>query len=358
MGDSKSTINPSDFNGSVDGEPVGIYFLKNANGLEMSVTNFGARVVELFAPDRDGNFADVVLGHSTLEDYVNFKGERFLGATIGRFGNRIANGEFFLNGKAYKLAKNDGSNSLHGGVKGFDMRVWKVEKAEANSIDFSLFSPDGEEGFPGNLSVKMRYSLTDENEFVVEHRAECDADTVINLTHHSFFNLHGEGCGSVNDHILRINADKFTPIDERMIPTGKLEDVSGTPFDFRVPTEIGKRLGEDDEQLKFGNGYDHNWVLGNPGEVKLAAVVEEPKSGRVLSVYTSEPGMQFYGGNFFDGKVVGKGGRPYGRRESFALETQHFPDSPNRPEFPSSVLKKGDSYYHVCKYVFGSVRAS
>ncbi|TCC96867.1 aldose epimerase family protein [Pedobacter psychroterrae] len=330
-----------------------LYYLKNAAGMEMAVTNFGARVVELWAPDREGNFADIVLGHDHIDHYINFKGERFLGAAIGRFGNRIANGRFSLDGKSYQLPQNDGNNSLHGGFEGFDMVVWKAEQRGNGEITFSYTSQDGEQGFPGNLAISMTYRLTDENEFYISYRATTDQRTIINLTHHSFFNLRGHGNGSINDHQLMINAEYYTPIDNTLIPLGSLDPVAGTPMDFRQPTAIGKALNEKFQQLDYGIGYDHNWVLDHgTGSPKPAATLLEPDSGRYMEVFTTQPGIQFYGGNFFDGKYQGKSGRSYRYRESLALETQHFPDSPNQPAFPSTVLGPGETYAHHCIYRF------
>jgi aldose 1-epimerase len=349
-----SKMNKADFEAVIDGKQTSLYILKNANGVELSVSNFGGRVVEIFTPDKNGNFEDIALGLKSINDYVNFKSQRFFGATVGRFGNRIANGKFSLNGREYVLEQNNGTNSLHGGVKGFDMKVWDVISASDKEIKFKLVSPDGDEGFPAELTVVMTYRLTYDNEFEIIHEAQSNADTIINLTHHSFFNLHGEGIGDTNDHILTINADKFVPVDEKLIPTGELRDVQGTPHDFRTPMVIGARVNDDDQQLNFGNGYDHCWVLNKSKENELtfAAEVYEPVSGRTLKVYTTEPGMQFYGGNFFDGEI-GKSGKPYPKRCSLALETQHYPDSPNQPNFPTTVLKTGEKYLHICKYVFG-----
>ncbi len=349
-------MNPADFECVIDGKRVGLYILKNKNGLELSVTNFGGRVVELFAPDRNGNFADIVLGSDTLDEYVNFKGERFLGATIGRFGNRIKDGKFTLNGKEYQLPLNNGKNSLHGGFKGFDMKVWDVVSEIESELHLRLVSPDGDEGFPAELTVNMFYRLTDDNAFEVEYLATSDGDTHVNLTHHSFFNLHGEGVGDINDHILTIAADKFTPIDDTLIPEGAPASVEGTPFDFRKPTQIGERLNCNNIQLQRGNGYDHNWILNKSadGALDFATEVFDKSTGRVMAVFTTEPAIQFYGGNFFNG-MLGKGGKPYNYRASLALETQHYPDSPNRPDFPSTLLRKDENYHHICRYVF-SVR--
>ncbi len=334
-----------------------IYTLTNQRGISLKVTSFGGRIMELWVPGRDGVADDIVLGakeESRYEDYGS--GERFLGAAIGRFANRIAGGRFTLDGKEYRLPLNEATNSLHGGRKGFDMVYWKVEEVRSDRIVFSYVSPDGEEGYPGTLRVRMTYMLT-EDSLVIDYSAVTDAPTVVNLTHHSFFNLHGEGKGSVNDHILRINARFFTPVDENLAPTGEIAPVEGTPFDFTHATQIGLRLGEKDEQLRIGRGYDHNWVLSKPYEGALteAAVVEDPVSGRRMEVWTTEPGLQFYGGNYFDGGMKGKNGLPYGKHCAFALETQHFPDSPNRPEFPSTVLRPGKTYRQTCIYKFTRV---
>lgn len=351
-----SKMKREDFQTTVDGKKTDLYILKNKNGVEISVTNFGARVVEIWVPDRDGNFEDIVLGHDHVDKYIHFKGERFLGATIGRYGNRIDKGRFELDSVSYQLPVNDEPNSLHGGTKGFDMVVWDAEPEGAQKLNLSYLSKDGEEGYPGNLSVKMTYELTDNDEFIITHSAVTDKKTVLNLTHHSFFNLHGAGNGSINDHKLMINADKFTPINEVLIPTGEQLAVSGTPMDFQEPTLIGERVNSDDEQLKFGHGYDHNWVLKRKtaNELELAATVYESHSGRLLEVWTTEPGIQFYGGNFFDGSMIGKGGKSYDFRASLALETQHFPDSPNHSDFPSTVLIPDEIYNHVCVYKFAT----
>lgn len=331
------------------------YELKNKNGIRLTVTDFGCRIMDLWVPDKDGRFDDIVLGTYDEDKYINYgSGERFLGATIGRFGNRIAKGRFSLEGKEYTLACNNGANALHGGILGFDMVVWEVLSHSENRIDFKYVSKDGEEGYPGTLETYMSYTLTDENELVVEHRATTDKTTIVNLTHHSFFNLHGEGNGDVNDMVMTINASAYTPVDETLIPTGEIAPVEGTPFDFRKPQVIGSRLSEDNEQLRLGGGYDHNWVLdkASEGELSFAAEVYDPQSGRRMQVYTTEPGMQFYGGNYFDGSMKGKNGKSYVKNCSLALETQHFPDSPNKPQFPSTVLKPGETYKHICIYRF------
>ncbi len=349
--DSLSKVKREDFQTVVDGKNTDLFVLKNKNGLEMTVTNYGARVVEFFAPDRNGKFEDIVLGHDNIEKYVNFTGGRFLGATIGRFGNRIAGGKFTLDDVDYQLTINDAPNSLHGGEKGFDRVVWDARQINPHKLEFTYRSADGEQGYPGCLDVKMTYELTDNNEFIVTHHAVTDKRTVVNLTHHSFFNLHGAGNGTINDHVLMLNADKFTPVDEVLIPTGEQRSVEGTPMDFRTPTPIGNRVNDDYQQLEYGHGYDHNWILSRKTakELELAATVYEPVSGRFMEVYTTEPGIQFYGGNFFDGEV-GKNNKKYEHRASLALETQHFPDSPNHPEFPSTVLSPGEEYEHICIY--------
>lgn len=347
-----SKMKKEDFQMTLDGKKTDLYILKNKNGLEITVTNFGAHVVEIWAPDKNGRFEDIVLGHDHIDKYIHYKGERFLGATIGRYGNRIAEGKFTLDGKTYQLPINDTPNSLHGGFKGFDRVVWDVEQPDGHTLLLHYLSKDGEEGYPGNLDVFMKYELTDNNEFIITHEAVTDRKTVVNLTHHSFFNLHGVGNGTINDHQLMIHAAKYIPVDKNLIPTGKIEEVEGTPMDFRRPCRIGERVDCDFEQLKHGHGYDHNWVLDRKtaDEVELAATVYEPLSGRYLEVWTTEPGIQFYGGNFFDGTMTGKDGKTYEYRASLALETQHFPDSPNQPAFPSTVLEPEQRYKHICIY--------
>ncbi|MDX5419359.1 MAG: galactose mutarotase [Hymenobacteraceae bacterium] len=348
----QAELDLANFERELDGKQVRLYFLKNRNGLEMAVTNYGAKVVSLLVPDKEGRFEDIVLGFDNLDGYLNAN-EPYFGATIGRYGNRIAKGKFTLNGRQYELQTNNAPNHLHGGKKGFNAHVWDTKQVDEHIIEFSRMSPDGEEGYPGNLQVKMIYTLTDDNEFKVTYVAETDQSTVINLTHHSFFNLHGAGNGDINDHVLMINADAYTPVDNTLIPTGEIEKVDGTPMDFRNPTEIGKRVDENFEQLKFGKGYDHNWVLKESSSTEnLAATVWEPVSGRFMEVYTTEPGLQFYGGNFLDGKDKGKGGKPYTFRSALCLETQHFPDSPNQPGFPSTVLNPGEKYQHTAIYKF------
>jgi aldose 1-epimerase len=320
------------------------------------VTNYGAALVSLKIPDRNEKASDIVLGYDNLEGYKQDKS--FFGATIGRYGNRIAKGEFTLDGTAFHLPKNDGSNSLHGGSKGFNKRVWTAadrSQADAEVLELTYTSQDGEEGYPGTLKVKVIYTLPAEsNELRIDYSATTDKDTVVNLTNHSYFNLSGVANQEIVDHQLLLHAQKFTPVDATLIPTGELRAVAGTPFDFTKATPIGARINQDDEQLKFGKGYDHNWVLehGHGNGLQLAAEVSEPTSGRVLEVLTTEPGIQFYSGNFLDGTVRGKGRQRYGHRTGFCLETQHFPDSPNHPNFPSTVLKPGENYLSTTVFRF------
>lgn len=345
-------LDEKDFVTTVEGKPVALYTLKNQNGMIVQVTNFGAKIVSLFASDRDGKWTDVVNGYPTIEGYLK-SGEPYFGATIGRYGNRIGNAVFALDSMVYHLDVNDGKNHLHGGKKGFYARVWDAEQLSPQEVKMTYLSKDGEEGYPGNLSVTVTYSLTDDNAVKIDYKAVTDKKTICNLTNHSFFNLGGEGSGTINDHEVYINASHITPVDETLIPTGELLDVTGTPLDFRTPTVIGERVEMNHPQLVYGKGYDHNWVLDKEGnELSLAARVKDPESGRVMEVYTTEPGIQFYGGNFLSGSETGKSGKPYGHRTSFCLETQHFPDSPNKPEFPSTVLNPGETYQHTCIYKF------
>ena len=338
-----------------DGTTVDLYTLTNSKGMQASVTNFGATLVALKTPDRSGKLADVVLGYSTPAEYQ--KGTFFFGGTIGRYANRIARGQFKLDGKTYHLPINDGPNSLHGGTTGFNKRVWTAKEITGSNepaVQFTYLSPDGEEGYPGNLNVEVTYTLRDDNSLQIAYRATTDKDTVVNLTNHSYFNLGGEGSGDILGHQLTLHADRFTPIDASLIPTGELRAVKGTPFDFTKSTPIGARIDQDNQQLKFGKGYDHNWVL-NAGESETpqeAAEVYDPASGRVLTILTTQPGVQFYSGNFLDGTVHGKSGKPYTHRSGLCLETQHFPDSPNHPKFPSTVLKPNQIFHSVSVYRF------
>ncbi|WP_281989553.1 aldose epimerase family protein [Aquimarina aggregata] len=348
------TLNPLDFKGEINGQKVDFFVLKNSNGIEVAFTNYGQRLVSLMIPDKNGNFEDVVLGFSTLDQYKTAK-ERYFGAIIGRYGNRIAKGTFSIGDSIYRLATNNGTNHLHGGIKAFNMVVWDANQISDNEIEFSRISPDGEEGYPGNLKVKVYYILTNDNELKINYTAITDKPTIINLTHHSFFNLAGEGNGTINDHLLMINADQYTPVDNSLIPLGELKKVTGTPFDFTKSKLIRKDLLIENQQLAYGKGYDHNFVLNNSPKNKdglvLAAKVTEPGSGRVMEVYTNEPGLQFYGGNFLTG-TIGKKGKPYIFRGAFCLETQHFPNSPNQSNFPSTLLNPGETYTSICTYKF------
>jgi aldose 1-epimerase len=331
------------------------FTLYNANGLKAEITNYGGKLVSLWVPDKNGKLGDVVLGYDSLRQYIN--GNKYFGAMIGRYGNRIAKGKFSLGGKEYQLALNNGANALHGGPKGFHQVFWKISEFKKNSIKLSYHSADGEENYPGSLDVEVTYTLTDNDELIIDYKATTDSETILNLTHHSFFNLAGEGSGDILNHEMMITADQFTPIDSTLIPNGELRNVKGTPFDFTSPHKIGERINESDEQLKFGKGYDHNFVLRkNQNELTLAAKVIEPTSGRVMEVFTTEPGLQFYSGNFLDGKDLGKGNRPYNFRTAFCLEAQHFPDSPNHPNFPSTVLKKGETYTQQTIYKFSAIK--
>ena len=333
-------------------EAVELYTLTNANGMEARIMTYGGAVVSLKVPDRNGKLGDVVLGYETLGGYL--KNSPYFGAIIGRYGNRIGKARFSLNGKEYTLPKNNGENTLHGGLKGFDKVVWKgkeVKSRDGGGLELTYLSKDGEEGFPGNLSVTVSYTLTNQNELKIKYSARTDKTTVVNLTNHSYFNLAGEG--SILQHELMINAGRFTPVDAGLIPTGELRSVKGTPMDFTQFAGIGTRIDQQDEQLTFGRGYDHNWVLNNAtGKLAVAAKAYEPVSGRVMEVLTTEPGIQFYSGNFLDGSITGKGGQVFGQRYGFCLETQHFPDSPNKPGFPSTVLKPGQKYETTTIYKF------
>ncbi len=345
------SITSAAFQKTIDGEQTNLYTLTNGNGMGMKVTNYGARVVALCVPDKNGAPVDVVFGYNTLDEYLT-KPEKFFGASIGRYGNRIGKGTFSIDSVAYQLPLNNGVNHLHGGPKGFYAVIWKANQVSNSKIIFTYKSADGEQGYPGNLDVTMSYELTPDNGFKIEYSAKTDKATICNLTHHGYFNLSGEGAETINDHLLMINAKGFTPVDSTLIPTGEIAAVEGTPMDFTKPTAIGQRVGEEFQQLKFGGGYDHNWVLNKQGEgVEMAASVESPVTGIKMEVYTDQPGIQFYGGNFLDGDV-GKSGKPYVYRSGLCLETQHFPDSPNKPQFPSVLLKPGQEYKHICIYKF------
>jgi aldose 1-epimerase len=347
-------ITQAPFGRTTDGTIIEIFTLRNRNGMKARIMSYGGIVVSLTAPDRNGKFDDVVLGYDNLNDYLNFNQPHF-GALIGRYGNRIADAKFSLAGKTYTLAKNNGSNCLHGGLKGFDRFVWRAKPTETTkgpALELNHLSKDGDEGFPGNLSVKAIYSLTHENELRLDFSATTDAPTVCNLTHHPYFNLAGEG--SVLNHELCLNASRFTPINGSCIPTGELKFVDGTPFDFRKPTKIGARINEADEQLKLAGGYDHNLVIDKPpDELGLAARVYDPATGRFMEILSTEPGMQFYTANHLV-NITGKGGLIYQPRAAFCIEPEHFPDSPNKPQFPTTELKPGQIYQNTTIYRFSA----
>jgi len=348
-------VNVEPFGKTLQGEQVDLYTLTNSNGLKAKITNYGGIVVSLEVPDRDGKMADIVLGYDNVGAYI--KTSPYFGALVGRYGNRIGKGQFTLDGKIYTLAKNDGENHLHGGIKGFDKVVWQAEpvkKRRAVGVKLNYLSRDGEEGYPGNLNCTVTYWLTNSNELRIEYLATTDKATPVNLTHHSYFNL--TGCErDILEHELMLNADRFTPVDKGLIPTGELHPVEGTVMDFTEPTAIGLRINSEYEQIKFGGGYDHNWVLNKNGnKLAPAASVYEPTTGRVMEIFTTEPGIQFYSGNFLDGTITGKSGVVYKHRFGFCLETQHFPDSPNKPEFPSTILRPGRKYTHTTVHRFST----
>lgn len=350
---------PSPFGKTPDGQSVESYTLRNSNGMEARICTYGGIVTSLKVPDKNGNFGDVVLGFDNVSGYTDaayMKAMPYFGALIGRYGNRIAKGKFSLDGKTYTLPQNNNGNTLHGGPRGFDKVIWKARKVDTiygPSLELTYLSKDGEEGFPGNLSVKAIYAVTEKNELVCDFTAKTDKHTVCNLTHHSYFNLRGSG--DILDHVVWIDADKFTPTDTNLIPTGELRSVEGTPFDFRTPTAIGARINDDNEQLKSANGYDQNWVFNKkPGEFAHVATVTESSSGRKMEVWTTAPGMQFYSGNFLDGSLHGKYGQIYQFRDGFAMEPQGFPDSPNHPNFPRTDLKPGEVYRSTIIYKFST----
>lgn len=340
---------------AIDLKELREFKLTNSNGVEVSITNFGGKIMSLIVPDRNGTMADIVLGYDEPAAYVS--GNPYFGALIGRYGNRIAKGRFSINGTAYQLSINSRSDALHGGPNGFHNKLWEVKQPNhkgSNKLTLSLISPDGEEGYPGELQVNVTYTLNDQNELEIEYYAITSSDTIVNLTNHAFFNLAGEGNGDILEHQLQINASHYIPVREGLIPTGKKLSVEGTSFDFRKLMAIGKRIFENDEQLKLGRGYDHNWVLDKSEDsISLAAYVQEPKSGRTMEVWTTEPGLQFYSGNFLDGSDIGKRGKPYPFRSALCLEAQHFPDSPNHLNFPSTLLKPGEKYEQKTTYKFG-----
>ena len=331
------SISRKTFGSGPDGEDVYLFKLNNNHGVEISITNYGGTIVSIMAPDRKGKFEDIALGYETLDEYV--KNPRYFGALIGRYANRIAGGKFSLNGIEYQLAQNNGTNHLHGGVKGFDKRVWQATET-TDGLHLEYFSPDGEENYPGNLNVAVDYSLNDENELRIDYHATTDNDTIVNLTNHSYFNLGGQGARDILGHELMLHADSFTPVSEALIPTGEIRSVDGTRMDFRS----GRVIGD--------GGYDHNFVLNGYGSIRSVARLREPSSGRVMEVLTTQPGIQFYSGNFLDGSLVGKGGVRYQKYAALCLETQHFPDSPNQPNYPSTVLRAGDRYNESTIYKF------
>lgn len=360
-GAAASRVTSAPFGTLPGGEQASVYTLTNASGMTVRVTDYGGIILSIDAPDREGDVQDVTLGFDTLDGYL---GESpYFGALIGRYGNRIARGRFSLDGQDYMLAVNNGPNALHGGEKGFDKVLWHAEPFQTDTtsgVVFTRTSPDMEEGYPGNLDVRVTYTLTDANALVFDYTATTDKATPVNLTQHTYFNLAGPG-HDILGHELTLNADRFTPVDETLIPTGELRAVEGTPFDFRTPHAIGERIGADDAQLRFGGGYDHNFVLNAGGEVygdslRFAARLHDPSSGRVMEVFTTEPGIQFYSGNFLDGTLTGKDGQVYAYRTGLALETQHFPDSPNQSAFPSTILRPGETYRSRTAYVFSTER--
>jgi aldose 1-epimerase len=349
----KPSVTSDTFGKLPDGREVKIYTLTNSKGYTARVTDFGAKLVSLTVPDKNGNLADVILGYDSLSQYL--KGDAFFGSTVGRYANRIAKGKFTLNGKEYQLALNNGVNHLHGGPGGYHSVLWKsevIDKSGLPAVKLTYLSPDGEEGYPGNLQVEVTYSWSDANELRIDYAATCDQDTYINLTHHSLFNLKGAGDGDILDHELMLAADTYPPVDSTLIPTGKIDSVKNTPLDFTTPVAIGKRINDDFAQLKIGKGYDHNWVLKTNTLSDVAASLYEPVSGRLMEVYTTEPGIQIYSGNFLDGTQKGHGNKPYNFRYGLALEAQHFPDSPNQHDFPSTLLKKGVQYTQTTVYKF------
>jgi aldose 1-epimerase len=353
------TVTRAPFGTMPDGTAVEAFTLRNRAGVELRAITYGAIITSLGVPNRDGVFADVVLGFDTLAPYL--ERHPYFGAVVGRYGNRIGNAQFTLDGRTYKLAANDGPNHLHGGVKGFDRYVWQARQTNpapgAVGVTFSRTSPAGEEGYPGTVQVDVMYTLTEYNKVIIEYEARTDAPTPINLTQHTYFNLAGHDAGDVLGHELVIAADRYTPVDKALIPTGEIAPVAGTPLDFQKLTKIGARIAADMEQLRFGRGYDHNWVLTrrNTDGLQTAAIVHEPRSGRMLEVATTEPGVQFYSGNFLDGTLKGKGGAVYRQRGGFCLETQHFPDSPNKPQFPSTILRPGETYRSRTEWLFPAI---
>ena len=347
-----SGLKRADFQSAVNGDSTDLYVLTNANGVEVTLTNYGGRIVSVMVPDREGNMKDVVLGFDNVDDYVNV--DNNFGATIGRYGNRIANGKITVEGVEYQLPQNNFGHTLHGGFEGFDKKVFQAEQINDQTVVFSYLSEDGEANFPGNLDVKVTMTLTDDNAIDLQYEATTDKETVVNLTNHTYFNLSGDGNNTILGDLLTIHADAFTPVDDTFMTIGEIAPVEGTPMDFRTPAAIGERIDQYDyEQLKNGDGYDHNWVLNTGGDVtQVAATVYSPVTGIQLDVYTNEPGVQVYTGNFLDGTVTGKNGAVYAKRNAICLETQKYPDSPNKPDWPSPYLKPGEKYSSRCIYKF------
>jgi aldose 1-epimerase len=342
---------PKPFGKTPDGQSVDLFTLRNSKGVQASIVAYGGIVQTLKVPDKAGNLVDVVLGYDNLRGYIDKT--PYFGAIIGRYGNRIGGAKFTLEGKTYALAANHGPNSLHGGLKGFDKVVWKAKPLSGAALELTYLSKDGEEGFPGNLRVTVVYTLTEKNELRMDTTATTDKTTLCNITHHSYFNLNGQGNGIILDHELFIDADKTTPVDKELITTGEYADVTGTPFDFRKPTTIGARIDDPDTELQYGPGYDHNWVIDKPlGKMGLMARATGPKTGIVMEVFSDEPGLQFYAGNFLDGTITGKGGKVYQKRSGFCMEPHHYPDSPNKPQFPTTELKPGQTYHNTIIYQF------
>lgn len=347
-------LDPIEFQTTIDGKQVDLFTIRNKKGMVSQITNYGGRVISLWVSDRNRVFDDVVLGYPLLRLYTN-SDERYFGALIGRYGNRIENGKFSLLDKEYNLAKNNDKNHLHGGNKGFNQVVWDAKKINESTLELRYLSPDGEEGYPGNLDIKVVYTLTEENALKIEYEASTDKITPVNLTHHSYFNLKGAGEGNVRNHFLQINADTFTPVDEGLIPTGEIRPVEGTQFDFRNSRLIGYHLDAPQEQLQLGLGYDHNYIINGSG-LRFAAKVEEYITGRTMEVWTDEPGLQFYSGNHLDGMNIGKKERHYHHFGAICLEAQHFPNSPNEESFPSTLLYPGELYTSTCIYKFGIIK--
>ena len=347
MSQQSLSVSRAPFGTLPDGRAVELFTLTNAHGVEIRAMTYGAIITAIYTPDRNGRRDDIVLGFDSVAGYLS--GSPYFGAVVGRYANRIAGGHFTLDGVTYTLARNNGPNSLHGGLRGFDKVLWSAEPVRSDSavgVRLRYTSPDGEEGYPGTLQVQVTYTLTAHDELIVDYDATTDKATPLNLSQHTYWNLHGHGQGDILDHVLSLDASRYTPVDSTLIPTGEIAPVAGTPFDFRTPAAVGARIDAANEQLRFGHGYDHNWVLDQPrpGTLSHAARLVDPVSGRAIDVSTTEPGIQFYAGNFLDGTIKGRGGQVYGHRGALCLETQHFPDSPNHPNFPSTILRPGQRY--------------